>query len=242
MIVEEDMVVTVSHAGYIKRNPVSLYKSQRRGGKGKIGHGDEGRGFRGADLHRLHPPLPPDLHQPGQGLLAEGLPDPAGRAGRQGEGDRQPDQHGGRGTRRRRSARPGVHRRQIGGHGDPAGDDQEDGAVGLLQPPRGRDHRHLRRRGRRSDRCPADPREPGHLPRDPQGQVDPLQGGRCPRHGPDGPRRPRDQDGRGRPRRRDGDPDRGEHHPHRLREGATENGPRSPNTASRPAAGRGRST
>jgi DNA gyrase subunit A len=37
MIVEEDMVVTVSHSGYIKRNPVSLYRSQRRGGKGKVG-------------------------------------------------------------------------------------------------------------------------------------------------------------------------------------------------------------
>ncbi|MBN1380138.1 MAG: DNA gyrase subunit A, partial [Deltaproteobacteria bacterium] len=37
MIVEEDMVVTVSHSGYIKRNPVSLYKSQRRGGRGKVG-------------------------------------------------------------------------------------------------------------------------------------------------------------------------------------------------------------
>ena len=37
MIVEEDMVVTVSHAGYIKRNAVSLYRSQRRGGRGKVG-------------------------------------------------------------------------------------------------------------------------------------------------------------------------------------------------------------
>jgi DNA gyrase subunit A len=37
MIVEEDMVVTVSHSGYIKRNAVSLYKSQRRGGRGKVG-------------------------------------------------------------------------------------------------------------------------------------------------------------------------------------------------------------
>jgi len=36
-IVEEDMVVTVSHAGYIKRNAVSLYRAQRRGGKGKTG-------------------------------------------------------------------------------------------------------------------------------------------------------------------------------------------------------------
>jgi DNA gyrase subunit A len=37
MIVEEDMVVTVSHSGYIKRNPVSLYRAQRRGGKGRTG-------------------------------------------------------------------------------------------------------------------------------------------------------------------------------------------------------------
>jgi len=37
MIVEEDMVVTISHAGYVKRNPITLYNSQRRGGKGKTG-------------------------------------------------------------------------------------------------------------------------------------------------------------------------------------------------------------
>lgn len=37
LIVDEDMVVTVSHAGYIKRNAVSLYRAQRRGGKGVTG-------------------------------------------------------------------------------------------------------------------------------------------------------------------------------------------------------------
>jgi DNA gyrase subunit A len=37
LIVDEDMVVTISHEGYIKRNPVTLYRAQRRGGKGKIG-------------------------------------------------------------------------------------------------------------------------------------------------------------------------------------------------------------
>jgi DNA gyrase subunit A len=37
MIAEEDMVVTISHAGYIKRNPITLYRSQHRGGKGKTG-------------------------------------------------------------------------------------------------------------------------------------------------------------------------------------------------------------
>jgi len=37
LIVEEDMVVTVTHSGYVKRNAVSLYRSQRRGGKGIAG-------------------------------------------------------------------------------------------------------------------------------------------------------------------------------------------------------------
>ncbi len=37
LIVEEDMVITISHTGYIKRNPVTTYRSQKRGGKGKIG-------------------------------------------------------------------------------------------------------------------------------------------------------------------------------------------------------------
>jgi DNA gyrase subunit A len=37
LIKEEEMVVTISHLGYVKRNPVSLYRAQRRGGKGKTG-------------------------------------------------------------------------------------------------------------------------------------------------------------------------------------------------------------
>jgi len=35
LITEEDMVVTISSEGYIKRNATSLYRAQRRGGKGK---------------------------------------------------------------------------------------------------------------------------------------------------------------------------------------------------------------
>ncbi|MBE8191595.1 MAG: DNA gyrase subunit A [Alphaproteobacteria bacterium] len=37
LIPQEDMVVTVSHAGYIKRVPLSTYRAQRRGGKGRAG-------------------------------------------------------------------------------------------------------------------------------------------------------------------------------------------------------------
>ena len=45
LIAEEEVVVTISHAGYIKRNPVSLYRAQRRGGKGKIGMGIKDEDF-----------------------------------------------------------------------------------------------------------------------------------------------------------------------------------------------------
>jgi DNA gyrase subunit A len=37
LIQREDMVVTVSHVGYIKRVPLSTYRAQRRGGKGRAG-------------------------------------------------------------------------------------------------------------------------------------------------------------------------------------------------------------
>ena len=37
MIVPEEMVVTVTHGGYVKRNPKTLYRAQRRGGRGITG-------------------------------------------------------------------------------------------------------------------------------------------------------------------------------------------------------------
>ena len=37
MIAPEEMVVTVTHGGYVKRNPKTLYKAQRRGGRGITG-------------------------------------------------------------------------------------------------------------------------------------------------------------------------------------------------------------
>ena len=37
LVIPEDMAITVTHSGYIKRNPLSLYRSQHRGGKGVQG-------------------------------------------------------------------------------------------------------------------------------------------------------------------------------------------------------------
>ncbi len=45
LIAEEDMVVTISHAGYIKRIPVHTYRRQHRGGKGITGAGTRQEDF-----------------------------------------------------------------------------------------------------------------------------------------------------------------------------------------------------
>lgn len=45
LIAEEDVVVTISHTGYIKRVPVSTYRSQRRGGRGIQGAGTKEEDF-----------------------------------------------------------------------------------------------------------------------------------------------------------------------------------------------------
>ncbi len=45
LIADEDMVVTFSHTGYVKRNPISLYRAQKRGGKGKTGAGTADEDF-----------------------------------------------------------------------------------------------------------------------------------------------------------------------------------------------------
>ncbi|HUU50660.1 MAG TPA: DNA gyrase subunit A [Nitrospinota bacterium] len=45
MITEEQMVVAKTHSGYVKRNPVALYKTQRRGGKGILAMGTKEEDF-----------------------------------------------------------------------------------------------------------------------------------------------------------------------------------------------------
>jgi DNA gyrase subunit A len=45
LIPDEDMVVTISHLGYAKRNPVTQYRAQRRGGKGKTAMGTREEDF-----------------------------------------------------------------------------------------------------------------------------------------------------------------------------------------------------
>jgi DNA gyrase/topoisomerase IV subunit A len=90
MIAEEDMVVTITNTGYIKRNPITLYQSQRRGGKGKTAMGTKERGFRFPPVCGFHPSLFSLFHQSGQSILVQGLWHSPGRPPEQGQGHRQP--------------------------------------------------------------------------------------------------------------------------------------------------------
>ncbi len=76
LIQEEDMVVTISHSGYIKRTPVSMYQAQKRGGKGNKGHGGPRRRFPDPAVHRLDAQLRVLLLQPRQSVREEGVRDP----------------------------------------------------------------------------------------------------------------------------------------------------------------------
>ncbi len=73
LIAKEDVVVTVSHGGYVKRLPTDTYRSQGRGGRGHQGDRIQGRRFRRAPVHRQHARLPAVLHQPGPRVRAAGV-------------------------------------------------------------------------------------------------------------------------------------------------------------------------
>ena len=59
LIQREDMVVTVSHSGYIKRVPLATYRAQSRGGKGRAGHDARRRRTRVNDLFVASTPIRP---------------------------------------------------------------------------------------------------------------------------------------------------------------------------------------
>ncbi len=142
MIAEEQMVISITNSGYIKRLPLSTYRKQHRGGVGRDRDGDEGGRLHRAPAHLLDARLPALLHELRQGLPAEGL-----RAARGGED--------GQGPRAREPAAPA--RGRVGALGDPdpglqrdqvrrvrhaERPDQEDRAERLQHAdPRGRHHR-----------------------------------------------------------------------------------------------------
>ena len=82
--------MTISHAGYIKRNAVSLYKSQHRGGRGKMGMGTKEEDFvEKIFIASTHHYLA-CLYQRGESALVKGISNSSGRPCRKRQGYGQP--------------------------------------------------------------------------------------------------------------------------------------------------------
>ncbi len=89
LIAEENMLITISHNGYIKRLGIDAYRRQGRGGKGVIGMETREEDFVEHLFHRLNPRLYSLLHQYREMPLAQSPRDTGGRQGNQGEIDHQ---------------------------------------------------------------------------------------------------------------------------------------------------------
>ena len=138
LIADEDMAITVSNTGYIKRTAVSNYRTQRRGGPGRKGMSMREEDFVShlfiasthayimifSDKGRVY------------WLKVYAIPDVG--PGRQGKGDRQPGVDAARREDRRAAGGEGVRGRQVRGDGHPPGGGQEDRADRLPEPAGGR--------------------------------------------------------------------------------------------------------
>ncbi len=191
LITEEDVAVTVTDTGYIKRTPITTYRTQNRGGKGRIGmrtreedvvnhlfvasthsymmiFSDRGRAY-WLKVHEV-----PDVGADGKGKSIANLVQME-------SGEKLAAM-----IAVQEFDASAFHR-----HGHAQGDDQEDRAVGVLEPPRRRHHRHGNRARRRGHRRAVVGRPERNLHRHQGRQGDPLRRGRRAIDGQDGVRRPR---------------------------------------------------
>ena len=154
LIQREDMVVLVSHGGYIKRAPLTTYRAQRRGGKGTRRDGDARRGFRREIVRRLDPSAGAVLLIDGPGLQGKGLALAARRPAGARQGAREPVAPRAGRTHHHHHG-PAGGRGELGGARRDVRDDARHGPAQQAQrlragEPRGQD-RHAARR-RRADR------------------------------------------------------------------------------------------
>jgi len=68
LIADTEMLITVSHAGYIKRTAADTYRHQSRGGKGRIGAKDQGKKISSSICSLLGAQLHPVVHVQGPRL------------------------------------------------------------------------------------------------------------------------------------------------------------------------------
>ena len=169
LIADQQMVITITHSGYIKSLPLATYRQQHRGGRGHHRDGHEGRGLHRAPVHHLHARLPAVHHQPREDLPLQGVRPARGPA--HGEGPRAREHPpAARGRARAVGAlHARLHRGQVPHVRHPQGDGQEDRVPGLQHADQGRrHHRHQDQRRRRArGRAPHERRRrhPDGLPR-----------------------------------------------------------------------------
>ena len=143
LIADEDVVVTISRRGYIKRQPVATYRRQHRGGKGIIGHVTR-------EEDAVEHLLVANTHDwalfftnRGRVFSAKVHSDPGREPPGQGDGDHQPARRPGRVRRgpdgHHLPAR--LRARALPGPGHAAGHHQEDPARAVRAGPLDRDPR-----------------------------------------------------------------------------------------------------
>ena len=99
------MAITVTNTGYIKRTPISTYRMQRRGGKGRIGMRTREEDFVSHLFVASAHAYIMIFSDRGRGYWLQGPRDSRRRPGRQGQGHRQPGLDGRRARRSPRSSR-----------------------------------------------------------------------------------------------------------------------------------------
>jgi DNA gyrase subunit A len=124
LIPEEPVVVTITRGGYAKRTRVDLYRSQKRGGKGRTRRAAQAGRHRRPLLRDDDPPLDPVLHEQGPGLPRQGLRAARGQPRRPRPARRQPA-----GVRRRRAHHPGPRPARLRGRALPRARDRRAGIV-----------------------------------------------------------------------------------------------------------------
>ena len=198
LIAPQDMVVTLSHGGYMKAQAGRRIPGAEARRPRPAGDGDQGRRLHRSPVHRQHARLHPVLFQSRPRLLAQGLQRAAGHARRARQADRQPAAAAGERADHRDPAGQGIHRHPVRVHGDRDGHGQEDAAVRILATAHVGHHRRRPVRRRFADRRRADRR---HARRD--AVLLRRQGGalRRERRAADGPQRARRARHDARPRR-----------------------------------------
>ena len=128
LIAEEDMAITVSNTGYIKRTAITNYRNQRRGGKGRIGMRTREEDFVSHLFVASRHAYIMIFSDRGRAYWLKVHEIPGRGARRPRQGHRQSRLDGRRRTNRRTPGRQGVRGRQVHRHGHETGRDQEDRA------------------------------------------------------------------------------------------------------------------